>query len=81
MRVRNKSVSADERAKVAEQLGRDGRIVHVADDRVALNCAADPSTGDKGDLLDGFDGAEIWIALCDGPVPTWIVKDRIKLPL
>ncbi|GJE96436.1 cyclic phosphodiesterase-like protein [Phanerochaete sordida] len=72
---------AEERTKVEEQLERDGRIVRIADDRTALNCAEDPAESSKDDLLDGFDGGEIWIALCDGPVPTWTVKDRIKLPL
>lgn len=71
----------EERTKVAEQLRRDGRIIEQAGDRVALNCAAQPSEGGENDIVDGFDGAEIWIALCDGPVPGWEIKDRIKLPL
>lgn len=71
----------EERTKVAEQLRQDGRIVDKGKDQVALDCSERPS-GDAGkDLVDGFDGGEIWIALCDGPVQTWEIKERIQLPL
>jgi hypothetical protein len=32
-----------------------------------------------GDALQGFDGVEIWIALCDGPVETWAVLEKVEL--
>ncbi|GJE96439.1 cyclic phosphodiesterase-like protein [Phanerochaete sordida] len=72
---------AEERTKIEEQLDRDGRIAKIADDRTALNCAENPAEGGADDLLDGYDGEEIWAVLCDGPVSAWVVKDRITLPL
>ncbi|EKM55047.1 uncharacterized protein PHACADRAFT_255378 [Phanerochaete carnosa HHB-10118-sp] len=71
----------EERTKVVEQLKRDGRIVDKGEDKVALNYSEQHLESGEDDAVDGFDGGEIWIALCDGPVPTWIIKDRIKLPL
>lgn len=69
---------ADERTKMAAILREEGRVVEQGEDRVALDCAA--SVGQTADLVDGFNGGEIWIALCDGPVHTWQIKQRIALP-
>jgi 2',3'-cyclic-nucleotide 3'-phosphodiesterase len=70
----------EERAKVADQLRNHGRIVEQGEDRIALDCAERISVDSPArELIDNFDGCEIWIALCDGPVDTWEVKERIRL--
>lgn len=68
-----------EREKAGELLREQGRIIEQGEGAVALDCAEGDSESRQPELLDGFEGSEIWIALCDGPVPTWEVKDRIKL--
>lgn len=67
------------RQKAHDILEKEGRIVVRGEDHVALDCAEGEPESREPDLLDGFEGSEIWIAVCDGPVPTWVVKDRIKL--
>ncbi|KIP06049.1 hypothetical protein PHLGIDRAFT_477889 [Phlebiopsis gigantea 11061_1 CR5-6] len=69
----------EERQKAYDILEKEGRIVDRGEDHVALDCADGEPESREPDLLDGFEGSEIWIAVCDGPVPTWVVKDRIKL--
>ncbi|CCM04416.1 uncharacterized protein FIBRA_06593 [Fibroporia radiculosa] len=69
----------DDRARVANELKNSGRVVGRPDGGVALNCAQEVGPGTEPDLLSGFEGAEIWIAKCDGPVPGWEVVDKISL--
>ncbi|KAL4246112.1 hypothetical protein ABKN59_003285 [Abortiporus biennis] len=68
---------ADERQKMADKLAEEGRVIVHDDESVTL----DLTEGDKRnqELLTGFEGGEIWIAVCDGPVPTWKVAEKIKL--
>ena len=68
---------AEERRRVRDILSNDGRIIDRGLDSVALDCTEGDLRGK--DLIDGFVGSEIWIALCDGPVETWVVKDKIPL--
>ncbi|KAK7681534.1 hypothetical protein QCA50_015266 [Cerrena zonata] len=68
---------AAERNKICDILVDDGRIVNEGIDSVTLDCTEGQQRGK--DLMDGFIGGEIWIALCDGPVETWVVKDKIPL--
>lgn len=67
----------EERAKMADRLRGEERIV-LGSDGVALDCSPDAPSRERV-LLSAFDGAEIWVAVCDGPVPTWVIKDRIPL--
>ena len=70
----------EEREKMASELRNEGRVIELGEDRVALDCAEVPS-GDptSPDVVSGFIGGEIWVAVCDGPVPGWTVKEIIRL--
>lgn len=68
---------AAERSKIRDILDSDGRIVDNGKEALTLDCSEGEQRGK--DLIDGFIGGEIWIALCDGPVETWVVKDKISL--
>jgi len=64
----------EEREKAAQELRQKGRAV-AHDGGLTLNWAAEiPS-----DVLSGFDGAEIWVVRCEGPVPEWEVVKKITL--
>lgn len=70
----------DERARVAEELRRAGRIVDHADGTgVTLNGAEDIKQATEADLLNGIHGEAIWIVKCEGPVPGWEVLQKIEL--
>ena len=66
---------------MAKQLRDAGRVVDLGGDKVALDCSEDPpkSSSSADDVVSGFAGSEIWVAVCDGPVPGWEIKERIKL--
>lgn len=66
-----------ERQKIADVLKEEGRAISHGGDSVILDCTSGDERGK--DLFSGISGAEIWIALCDGPVPTWEIKDKIPL--
>lgn len=68
----------EERIKLMHKLEKQGRIVERVDGRVGLDCSK-VATSEPGDIIEAFDGAEIWVALCDGPVETWTIKDKIRL--
>jgi 2',3'-cyclic-nucleotide 3'-phosphodiesterase len=68
----------EERTKMMDELVKQKRIVDVGDERVALDCSEVPGTRSE-DVLDEFLGGEIWLVLCDGPVETWSIKDKIVL--
>ncbi|CAL1705230.1 unnamed protein product [Somion occarium] len=70
-------VDAGERQKIFEQLNEGGRIISKDDHSVALDCTEGDARGQ--DVIDGFVACEIWIALCDGPVEAWTIKDKIQL--
>ena len=62
-----------DRDRTAQVLREAGDISRTADTQsISLQC---------GDVsLPGFDGAEIWLACCEGPVETWEVDERkVKL--
>ncbi len=66
-----------ERQKIADILAEEGRVIPHGTDSVTLDCSSGDQQGQ--DLYSGFEGAEIWIASCDGPVPTWEIKEKIRL--
>ncbi|KAL6301763.1 2',3'-cyclic-nucleotide 3'-phosphodiesterase [Sparassis latifolia] len=73
----------EERAHVAETLRSTGRVVEIADG-VMLNCQPLPVEGSaaedgNGNGLEGFDGAEIWVAKCDGHPREWAILHKVPL--
>ena len=78
---------AEERVRVLRELKDNGTVVQ-AEDGVRIHTSGGPigiPTGSEtrplphGDTLQGFDGVEIWVALCDGPVETWTVLEKVAL--
>lgn len=67
----------EEKKKMADELRESGRIVNLGDEKVALDCSSSPGQGK--DLVSEFTGGEIWVAVCDGPVPGWEIKDKVEL--
>ncbi|TFK54708.1 LigT-like protein, partial [Heliocybe sulcata] len=63
---------AEERTRIRDELVRQGKIRKVGEDSVGLDCG-------EGDFLTGFEGAEIWIVSCEGPVPEWRVLEKVPL--
>lgn len=51
----------------------NGHVAIVYQDKEKEDCS------DETKLLAGFEAREVWIALCDGPVETWKVLDKITL--
>jgi hypothetical protein len=67
----------DERQIVADELLSSGRVANDGTDRIILDCfAGDHSAAHK---LSGFDGEEIWIVRCEGPVEQWEVLEKVVL--
>ncbi|KAF9653064.1 hypothetical protein BDM02DRAFT_2122023 [Thelephora ganbajun] len=78
---------AEERKRVLQELKENGTVVQT-EDGVQIHTSGGPlgvPTGSgtrplpHGDALQGFDGVEIWIAYCDGPVETWTVLEKVEL--
>ena len=69
---------SEERTKIYDELLEQQRVVELGEGRVGLDCSEVPRK-DLEDVVSGFQGAEIWIAVCDGPVETWVIKDKIAL--
>ncbi|KAI0929021.1 hypothetical protein AcW1_006084 [Taiwanofungus camphoratus] len=73
----------EERSRVVEGLRSAGTVVNT-DAGVALICPGNNTVeemAEKADVdrLEGFDGEEIWIVKCEGPVPDWEVLQKITL--
>lgn len=77
----------EERSRVLQELKDNGTVVQT-EDGVQIHTSGGPAgipTGPgtrplpHGGTLQGFDGVEIWAALCDGPVETWTVLEKVKL--
>jgi len=78
---------AEERARVLRELEDNGTVV-TTQDGVRIHTSRGPigiPTGSEtrplphNDSLQGFDGVEIWVAHCDGPVETWTVLEKVEL--
>lgn len=67
----------EERDKMMQELEARGRIVDRGEDKAGLDCSEFGSRA--ANVVEAFDGAEIWLALCDGPVETWSVEGKIRL--
>ncbi|KAI0340070.1 hypothetical protein BDW22DRAFT_1360579 [Trametopsis cervina] len=68
----------EERTKMFDDLVKQHKIVDLDGDKVALGCSSAPGADPRA-VISSFGGSEIWIALCDGPVETWTVEEKIKL--
>ena len=77
----------EERSRVLQELKDNGTVVRTKDG-VQIHTSGGPTgtpTGPEtrplphGDELQGFDGVEIWVVLCDGSVETWTVLKRVGL--
>lgn len=74
---------AGERARTAEALRSELWVMESREDDekcIQLACV-DPQAEDGRELviLDGFDGEEIWVVKCEGPVAEWEVLEKISL--
>jgi 2'-5' RNA ligase len=67
-----------ERHKVADELLHSGRVVKIKEgdrDGIILDCSADS----REVKLSGFDGEEIWVVTCEGPVEQWKTLGKVDL--
>jgi len=78
---------AEERVRVLQELKDNGTVIKT-EEGVQIHTSGGPigtPTGSEtrplpqGDTLRGIDGAEIWVAFCDGPVETWTVLKKVGL--
>ncbi|KAI0807955.1 hypothetical protein C8Q74DRAFT_1343620 [Fomes fomentarius] len=71
----------DEREVIARRLRSEGRVLEgggAGEERFAKLACFDEE-GQDPEVIDGFEGEEIWLVNCDGPVPGWEVLDRFPL--
>ncbi|KII89116.1 hypothetical protein PLICRDRAFT_175346 [Plicaturopsis crispa FD-325 SS-3] len=69
---------AQERRRRYEQLVSDGKILRDSQG-IALDCRVGSEKAGPTNQLGGFDGHEVWIAECEGPVEEWKVLAKIPL--
>ncbi|OBZ69313.1 hypothetical protein A0H81_10967 [Grifola frondosa] len=72
----------DERALTVERLKNEFKVIRATEDSVTLNCSPEkPSKSIPASLdqLAGFEGCEIWVVKCEGPVYDWEVLECISL--
>jgi hypothetical protein len=70
----------EQRRIVADELLSSGRIVVEGEDRIILNCFDDKLSTVGNSKLSGFDGEEVWVVRCEGPVKQWEVLEKVVLP-
>jgi len=78
---------AEERSRVLQELEDNGTVVrtengvqiHTSRGPIGIPTGSEPRPAPHGDELQGFDGVEIWVAFCDGPVETWTVLEKVEL--
>ncbi|KAI0707912.1 hypothetical protein C8Q76DRAFT_135194 [Earliella scabrosa] len=73
----------EERERTAQRLRRELRVLEGGsgqDSFVKLACFDDDIGGEQNpEVIDGFEGEEIWLMNCDGPVLGWEVIERFPL--
>ncbi len=76
---------AEERARTAEALRSELWVMESREGEeqcIKLACVDPQAEGERElVILDGFDGEEIWIVKCEGPVAEWEVLEKIALTL
>ncbi|KAI0374664.1 hypothetical protein BV20DRAFT_383416 [Pilatotrama ljubarskyi] len=71
----------EERERTAETLRSELRVLESGRGEarsVSLACVDDDGEQEP-EILDSFDGEEIWVVKCEGPVPEWEVIEKIEL--
>lgn len=73
----------DERENTARRLKSELRILEGGrgeESEVKIACFYDDIEEEQDpELIDGFDGEEIWMVRCEGPVPGWEVMEKFVL--
>lgn len=67
----------DERCLVVDELLSSRKVVQDGRDMVTLNCFTDDQYHLVGHA--GFDGDQIWVVKCIGPVENWVVLEKVTL--
>ena len=80
-------MEAEERTRVLQELKANGTVIktkegveiHTSGGPIGTPTGSSSRPPPHSDALEGFDGVEIWIVSCDGPIETWSVLEKIKL--
>ena len=74
----------EEREHTARRLKSELRILEGGrgeDSVVKIACFYDDVEEEQDpELIDGFDGEEIWLVKCEGPVSSWEVMEKFVMP-
>lgn len=78
---------AEERTRVLQELKANGTVIkseagvqiHTSRGPVGIPTGSETRPLPQNDALRGIDVVEIWVVLCDGPVETWTVLEKVKL--
>ena len=78
---------AGERSRVLQELKDNGTVIetgegvqiHTSGGPIGIPTGSEARPLPQGDALRGIDVAEIWVVLCDGPVETWTVLEKVGL--
>ncbi|KAI0028511.1 hypothetical protein K488DRAFT_89659 [Vararia minispora EC-137] len=70
---------AQRREETVEALKEEGIAVNTHES-VTIDCSKTlENCKGHGSCVSGFRSAEVWIVLCDGPVETWTVLEKLRL--
>jgi len=71
--IADEDANTGERARAAHWLMKEAGVIYEDEDHqtMSLRC------GER--RLSGFDGEEIWLVNCEGPVEQWVVRDKKPL--
>ena len=75
----------EEREYIARRLKSELRILEGGrgeDSVVKIACFYDDVEEEQDpELIDGFEGEEVWLVRCEGPVSSWEVMEKFALPV
>ena len=75
----------EEREHTARRLKSELRILEGGrgeDSVVKIACFYDGVEEEQDpELIDGFEGEEVWLVRCEGPVSSWEVMEKFTLPV
>lgn len=80
-------MEAEERSRVLQELKDNGTVIkseegvqiHTSGGPIGIPTGSETRPLPQGDALSGIDAVEIWVALCDGPVESWTVLEKVEL--
>ena len=80
-------LEAGERARVLQELKDNGTVIkteegvqiHTSGGPIGISTGSETRPLPQDDTLRGINVTEIWVALCDGPVETWTVLEKVEL--